>query len=558
MTRAQSDAAVRVIPLGGLGEVGKNITVIEQGDDFIVIDCGITFPREQGVFGVDIVLPDFSWIEENVDRLRAVILTHGHEDHIGALPYLMKLVDVPQVWGTRFTLGLVKAKVDEHGLIGSTDWQEIVPENDPVNIGPFELEFVRVAHSIPDAVAVAVHTSEGTIFHTGDLRLDPSPLDGVQTDLARIAEIGSDGISLYLGDSTNAEIPGHNRSEMSIGGPLRDIVARAPGRVIAACFSSHIHRIQQFCDIAAENGRKVCLLGRSMTRNTNIARNLHYMDVDKGMLVKPQRIGEFDPQELFIICTGSQGEPLAAMSRYAWGSHPFLKIDSLDTVIFSSRTIPGNETSVHRTINELSRVGVHIHHSETDHIHVSGHAASEELKILLQLARPDAVMPVHGEWRHLRAHADLARMVGIDETRIIHGENGAVVELNSGEASLSGEFVTVGQTLVDRNSRVQILDDVLDDRQQLSGEGVLVVVAHGTGDDDIEIIARGLGDHGDLIDDARIAASEALMAAEEQGVTLDDLAEFIETTIVEVFTKKRKRSPLIVPVVLRQEYTSSR
>jgi ribonuclease J len=265
-----SDTVVRVIPLGGIGEIGKNITVVEQGDDILVIDCGLTFPREEGKFGVDIVLPDFTYLLENRDKIRGLVLTHAHEDHIGAVPYLLREVGVPKILATRFTTALVKAKVDEFGLLSATEWVEVVPENDPVQLGPFELEFVRVSHSIPDGMAVAVHTGAGTIFHTGDLKLDPSPLDGVPTDLGHIAEIGSDGVALYMADSTQADVPGHTRSERTLAGPLRDICSRAPGRIVVTCFSSHIHRIQQFLDIAKEEGRQVCILGRSMRSSSSI------------------------------------------------------------------------------------------------------------------------------------------------------------------------------------------------------------------------------------------------------------------------------------------------
>ncbi|MCZ4497116.1 MAG: beta-lactamase domain protein, partial [Thermoleophilia bacterium] len=355
---------VRVIPLGGVGEIGKNITVIECGEDLLILDCGLTFPRDENKFGVDIVLPDFSYLIANQKRIRALILTHAHEDHIGAVPYLLRELKVPQVLATRFTTALVKAKVDEFGLLDATSWVEVAPENDPVNVGPFELEFVRVSHSIPDGMAVAIHTPQGTIFHTGDLKLDPSPLDGRPTDLGHIAEIGSDGVALYMADSTQADVPGHTKSERTLAGPLRDICSKAPGRIIVTCFSSHIHRIQQFLDIAREEGRQVCILGRSMTRNTNIARNLNYMNADGVKLIKPHMVEQLRPEEVIIICTGSQGEPLAALSRFAAGVHPAIKPDASDTVIFSSRTIPGNDTRVHSIQNHLAKVGATLYSSD--------------------------------------------------------------------------------------------------------------------------------------------------------------------------------------------------
>jgi ribonuclease J len=550
MPEAATAPAVRVIPLGGVGEIGKNITVVECGDDLVVVDCGLTFPREEGQFGVDIVLPDFTYLAENVHRIRALVLTHAHEDHIGAVPYLLRELAVPQVLGTRFTLALVKSKVDEFGLLGSTEWVEVVPEADPVQVGCFELEFVRVAHSVPDCVAVATHTPHGTIFHTGDLKLDPSPLDGAATDLGHIAEIGSDGIALYLGDSTQADVPGHTRSERSLAGPLRDICSRAPGRIIATCFSSQIHRMQQFIDIAQEEGRAVCILGRSMNRNANIARNLGYMDADGVELIKPQHVADRDPSSVMVLCTGSQGEPLAALSRFAAGTHPHLRPVPSDTIIFSSRTIPGNENRVHRIQNSLAKVGVYVHGADTAHVHVSGHASSAELLTLLQLARPSTVVPVHGEWRHMRAHAELAKLVGIAEERILLVENGSVIELRDSVARLTDEFVTVGEQLVDRTSNDEILEDVLEERQLASGDGVVVVVAHETSGT-LEVIARGFAEgDGALLDEARSAAEEALDGSSAARLDELELSRLLQEAVEDVVRHRSRRSPLVVPVVL--------
>ena len=541
---------VRVIPLGGVGEIGKNISVIECGDDLIVVDCGLTFPREEGQFGVDIVLPDFSYLAANKHKIRALVLTHAHEDHIGAVPYLLRDIGVPKILGTRYTLALVKSKVDEFGLLSAAEWVEVVPEEDPVTVGPFELEFVRVAHSIPDGVAVATHTPHGTVFHTGDLKLDPSPLDGVPTDLGHIAEIGSDGIALYLADSTQADVPGHTRSERSLAAPLRDVCGKAPGRIIATCFSSHIHRIQQFIDIAQEQGRSVCILGRSMMRNTNIARNLGYLDADGVTFLKPNQLESLDPSQVLVLCTGSQGEPLAALSRYAAGTHHTLKPSSLDTVIFSSRTIPGNDTRVHRIQNALAKVGTSLVSSENAHVHVSGHGSSAELLTLLQLARPTTFAPVHGEWRHMRAHAELARAVGMPNDRVILMENGSVIELHNGQAKLTEEFVTVGEQLVDRGSNDEILEDILEDRQAAGEDGVLVVVAHemsGT----LELISRGfVEDEGGLLDDARSAAEDAIAAAGHHRGDDFELERLIQEAVEELVHKRSRRSPLVVAVAL--------
>ncbi len=541
---------VRVIALGGLGEVGRNITVVEQGDDLIIIDCGISFPREEGHLGADIVLPDVSYLAERQHAIRGLVLTHGHEDHIGAVPYVLRDLEIPAVWATRFTLGLVKAKADEFGLINATQWNEIRPDDDPIQIGPFELEFIRVAHSIPDCVAIAVHTDQGTLVHSADIKLDASPLDGIQTDLGAFAELGSEGVALYMGDSTNADIPGHTKSERSVAGPLRDIFGRSDGRIIACCFSSHIHRLQQFIDIAQEHGRAVCILGRSMTRNTNIARNLGYMDLGGAKLVKPQQIGDIDPDKLLVLCTGSQGEPLAAMSRIAWGTHPHVSPSPDDTFIFSSRTIPGNDIRVHRVINQLSRIGAQIVHSDIAHVHVSGHGASEELKTLLQLIRPTSFMPIHGEWRHMRAHAQLGRMVGIPEESIIITDNGTVVEVRDGAAHATDEFVHVGQHLVDRASNEHILEEVLEDRQQASGDGLLVVVAHRRSGE-LEVIARGVqDDDGLLIDEARAAAETQMSADEGALLPAGELEASVREAVASSVWDATRRSPLVVPIVL--------
>jgi len=541
---------VRVIPLGGIGEIGKNITAIECGDDIVVIDCGLTFPKEEGKFGVDIVLPDFTYLLENKHKIRALVLTHAHEDHIGAVPYFLREVGVPQIMATRLTLALVKAKVDEFGLLSATEWTEVVPENDPVMVGPFELEFVRVAHSVPDGMAVAVHTAAGTIFHTGDLKLDPSPLDGVPTDLGHIAEIGSEGIALYMADSTQADVPGHTRSERTLAGPLRDICSKAPGRIIATCFSSHIHRIQQFIDIASEEGRVVCILGRSMTRNTNIARNLGYMDAKGVHFIKPNQIENHEPSAVMVLCTGSQGEPLAALSRIASGTHHSIRPSTLDTVIFSSRTIPGNDTRVHRIQNHLAKVGARLVSSDNAHVHVSGHGSSAELLTLLQLVRPTSFMPVHGEWRHLRAHAELAKLVGVAEESIILAENGCVIELRNGSARMTEERVTVGAQLVDRTSNDEILEDVLEDRQQASADGVLVIVAHESSGT-LEIISRGfVEDENGLLEAARQAAEDSLVNANDSHLDDLELSKLMQEAVEGVVSTRSRRSPLVVPVVL--------
>ena len=539
-------APVRVIPLGGLGEVGKNVTVVETATTMVLVDCGLTFPREEGMFGVDIVIPDLSYVVERADRLAAVILTHGHEDHIGALPSLLRQVEVPEVLGTRFTLALAKSRADEQGLIGRTSWREVDPDGDPVRVGDIEVEGFRVSHSIPDCMGLALHTSEGTIVHSADIKLDPTPMDGVRTDLTALVEIAADGVALYLGDSTNADIPGTSGSERSVTPQLGSIIQDAPGRVIGSTFSSQIHRIQQFLNMARATDRSVCILGRSMMRNTNIARNLGYLDADGVDIVRPHQLEEIPPDRQLLLSTGSQGEPLAAMSRIAGGTHRHVSPLPDDTVIFSSRTIPGNEVRVHRVVNELSRRGAFIHHDHNSRVHVSGHGYSEELTFVLGIIEPTCFMPIHGEWRHLRAHAGLALATGVDPDNILMGENGRVVELRRGVARLSDERVPVGVHLMDRQSNEDLDDRVLDERQQLSAAGVVVAIARGSGHDvEVELVPRGLATA-----DAASVLARAVEAAETSlagvGVPSEDR---VRTIVEDVIEDQIGTRPLVVPVL---------
>src|SRR5919198_755014 len=437
----------RIIPLGGLGEVGKNMTVYEADGEAVVVDAGLAFPRDEHL-GVDLILPDFSYLRERERPVRAVVLTHGHEDHVGALPYLLREVRVEEVWATRLTLGLVKSKLDEHGLLRAAELREIDPEGGPFVLGPFRIECVRVAHSIPDSVTVVLDTPGGRIVHTGDYKIDHTPVDGIKTDVGRLAEIGNRGVDLLLGDSTNAERPGITPSERVVGEAFRQIIPGLRGRVLVASFASNIHRMQQAVDVAIQCDRKVAVVGRSMRKNINIARNLGYIDVPEDVLVRPHELDEYAPRDVLILCTGSQGEPLSALVRIAYGDHPAVRVEAGDTVIISARPVPGNELRVHDAINQLARNGAEVLHQEIAPVHVSGHGNAEELRTMLGLVRPKTVMPVHGEFRMLAAHARLAREGGVPDERIVLAENGSVVELAEGIARV-GDHIESGVTFVD-------------------------------------------------------------------------------------------------------------
>ena len=547
-------SVVRVIPLGGIGEIGKNMTVVESDDGIVVIDAGIAFPRDE-MLGVDLVLPDFAYLRSKAAEIRAVILTHGHEDHVGGLPYLIREVGVPEVWATRLTLGLIKSKLDEHGLIRAAELREIDPSGGPVRVGPFDAEFVRVTHSIPDAVAVVLHTAEGTIVHTGDVKLDHTPIDGRRTDLARFAAVGERGVALMLGDSTNAERPGSTESEAVVAENLKRIIRDAPGRVIVTSFASHIHRLQEVVDAAVLCGRKVCVVGRSMTKNLNIARNLGYADVPEGTLVRPTALAELEPDEIVILCTGSQGEPLSALTRIAFNDHRSVSVVPGDTVIISAKPVPGNELAVHDTMNQLWRAGATVLHQDIAPVHVSGHGSADELKTLLALIRPVSFMPVHGELRHLVAHGALARAMGVSADCIFVVENGACLELEGGVVR-RGEDVEAGVVFVDGLGIGDIADVVLRDRKQLSADGVLIVVcqlhAAGDGGSEPEVIARGFAPEGaeaeELLAEVQLCAARTLAELGERETKI--VQSHLHDAIAELVYQRARKRPLILPVVV--------
>jgi len=546
----------RIVPLGGLGEVGKNMTVFEADGAIVVVDAGLAFPRDEHL-GVDLVLPDFAYLREREQMVRAVVLTHGHEDHVGALPYLMRELRVPLVIATRLTLALVKSKLDEHGLLRAAELQELMPGDDPVEVGPFRLELVRMAHSIPDAAAVVLETPGGRCVHTGDYKLDHTPVDGQRTDVGRLAEIGSSGVDLLLGDSTNAERPGVTESERVVGEAFAQIFPRREGRILVSSFASNVHRMQQAANVGVECGRKVAFVGRSMRKNANIARNLGYMDVPEDAILRPNELAELPRGEQLILCTGSQGEPMSAMTRIAYNDHPAVSVEAGDTVIISAKPIPGNELRVHDAINRLAKMGAEVLHEDNAPVHVSGHGKAEELRTIIGLVRPRAVMPVHGEFRMLAAHAQIARDGGVPDDRIVLAENGSVVELRDGVPRIVDE-VEAGVTFVDGLGVGDVHDVALRDRRKLAEDGVLIVVATLAAQDggDLtaspELIARGFGEQAEpLLDELREEADRVLRELIADDVTeIKLLQEHLHDALGGIVYDRTRRRPMVLPVIV--------
>jgi ribonuclease J len=546
--------ALHIVPLGGLGEVGKNMTAYEIGGEIVVVDAGLAFPRDEHL-GVDLILPDFSYLRDRADRVRAVVLTHAHEDHVGALPYLLREVRVRDVWGTRLTLGLVQPKLDEHGLLHAAELKEARPEDGAVEIGPFRVEFVRMAHSVPDTVAVVLECEAGRVLHTGDYKLDHTPVDGLKTDVGKLAEIGNRGVDLLLGDSTNAERPGVTGSERLVGEAFRQIIPVRQGRVLVACFASNVHRMQQAVDVAIESRRKVCVIGRSMRKNLNIARNLGYLEAPDDTFIRPPELAELPPHEVLILCTGSQGEPLSALTRVAYNDHPTVFVERGDTVIVSAKPVPGNELRVHDTINRLAKSGAEVLHQEIAPVHVSGHGNSEELRTILGLVRPKAVMPIHGEFRMLAAHAQLARESGVPADSIVIAENGSVVELERGRPPRIVGEVETGVTFVDGLGVGDVRDVALRDRRHLSEDGILILVAtlslNGARSGPPELIARGFGDVGPLLEEMRQEATEVLEDCIRQDISeIKLLQEHLHDALGQLVYDRTGRRPMILPVIV--------
>jgi len=546
--------ALRIIPLGGLGEVGKNLTVFESNGEIIVVDSGLAFPRDEHL-GVDLVLPDFAYLRERADRVRAVLLTHAHEDHVGSLPYLMREVKVPEVWGTRLTLGLLQPKLDEHGLLHATELKEARPEDGPVQIGRFRAEFIRMAHSVPDTVAIVLEVGNLRVLHTGDYKIDHTPVDGLRTDVGRLAEVGNRGVDLMLGDSTNAERPGVTGSERLVGEAFRQIIPVREGRVLIASFASNVHRMQQAVDVAIETGRKVCVVGRSMRKNVNIARNLGYLEAPDDAFIQPKELAALPPHEALVLCTGSQGEPLSALTRIAYNDHPTVSVERGDTVILSAKPVPGNELRVHDTINNLAKSGAEVLHQEIANVHVSGHGNAEELRTVLGLVRPKAVMPVHGEFRMLAAHAQLARDSGVPADSIVLAENGSVVELDEQGVRIV-DRVDTGVTFVDGLGVGDVRDVAIRDRRHLSEHGILIVVATVSANGarlsaPPELIVRGFGDSEPLLDELRDEAADVLDKCLDENVTeIKLLQEHLHDGLAQLVYDRTGRRPMILPVIV--------
>jgi len=546
---------VRVMMLGGLNEIGKNLAVIEYEDDMIIIDCGLAFPDED-MLGVDLVIPDFSYLEKNVDKIRGILLTHGHEDHIGSLPYLLKMINVP-VYGTRLTLGILENKLAEHRLLGERELVT-VEAGATVKLGVFKCEFIRANHSIADACMIAVRTPVGIILHTGDFKLDVSPIGGEMMDLTRIGEYGREGILLLMCESTNAENPGFTPSERKVGASLDHIfMTNTDKRIIISTFSSNVHRVQQIVNSSIKFGRKVAITGRSMVNVVGAAVRLGYMDVPQGALIDISEIGRYPQDKLTIITTGSQGEPMSALYRMAFSDHSQVELTPKDLVVLSSHAIPGNEKLVSRIINEMYRRGVSVYHDEAV-VHVSGHACQEELKLIHALTKPKYFMPIHGEYHHLMQHKELAEYMGMEANHIFVMDNGQVLELDKKSAKKNGT-VPSGKVLVDGYGVGDVGNVVLRDRRHLAQDGLIVAVAtidiaEGTIISGPDLISRGfvyVRESEELMDDVREYVRSILQDSLDRGITeWTQLKGNVKDGLSKYLYSKTKRKPMILPVIM--------
>lgn len=546
---------LRLIPLGGLGEVGKNMMVVEYGSDIILIDAGLMFPDEE-MFGVDLVIPDTSYLNDKKQNIRGIFVTHGHEDHTGSLPYILPILDFPPIYATRLTQGLINVKLKEHRQLDKATVNVVAP-GDRVTVGVYEVEIVRVNHSVPDAVALAVHTPLGTVVHTGDYKFDHTPVNGEPADFGTLARLGNEGVLVMMGDSTRIESPGYTPSERVINDSFDKLFANAPGRIIIATFASLLSRVQQVIDTAERYERRVALVGRSMLNNVQMALDLGYLRMPPGMLIRAEDIKQFSPEQVVLICTGSQGEPTSALTRIANQDHRLVRIQSGDTVILSATPVPGNERMVNRTINNLFRQGAEVYYQAIANVHVSGHAAQEEQKLMLSLLRPRFFLPVHGEYRQLVLHAKLAYSLGMPEDHILVAEDGDLIEATGDEFKLVGH-ITCGNVFVDGLGVGDIGQIVLRDRQVLAQDGILMVVL--TVDKETgqplagpDIVSRGfvyMRDAEELLESAKEHVLESFIGLNGHASDWSFVKDKIRHTLSEFLYDQTHRRPMILPVVM--------
>jgi ribonuclease J len=553
-----STSTLRVLPLGGLGEIGKNMMVVEYEDRIVVVDTGLRFPTAD-MLGIDLVLPDFAYLRERAEDIEAIVITHGHEDHLGALPWVLRELDkgkgIP-VLGGPLTIAMARSKLDEHNL-REVDLEDVAP-GEQIDLGPFSIELIHMTHSIPDSCAVAVGTELGTVLLTGDYKFDQTPVDGPPADVSRLAELGSEGILLLCGDSTNADRPGFSPSEREVGPHLEEVFSRAEGRIVVTSFASNIHRVQQVIDAAATLGRKVALVGRSMRKNVNIGRSLGHIEVPEGMLIQPHEVEDWPDHRVVVISTGSQGEPLSALRRMAYNDHRQITLRSGDTVVFSATPIPGNERAVNETVDRLYHIGCNVITPRDAPIHASGHGFAEELKLMLNLVRPRYVMPIHGDHKRIHLHAQLADAVGIDPEAVFQLENGLPLEIDASGARV-GERQVAGMIFVDGVDIGDPADVALRDRRMLSADGIFIVVAtvsEQTGESVVppEVIFRGvpfIEQADELVSDIRQEVERSLTVAAREGVReIDLLQQALHDDLATFVYERLRRRPMVLPVVV--------
>ena len=551
---SENDLRIHLIPLGGLGEIGKNMLAIRYQDTIVVIDAGLMFPEEE-LLGIDIVIPDITYLIENKEKVKAILLTHGHEDHVGALPYVLKELSVP-IYGSKLTLGLVEAKLKDYNLENVK--YNVIRPREMIKIDQLEIEFFRVSHSIPDSMGIAIHTPLGVIMHTGDIKLDQTPVDGEVVDFRKMAELGEKGVLVMMGDSTNADRSGFTMSEKIVGNTFMELFAKCEGRIIATTFASNVHRIQQVITTAEKYDRKVAVIGRSMVNNVRIASELGYMNIPENTMIEIEDINKYADNQIVIVTTGSQGEPMSALTRMATGDHRWVSIQPGDTVIISANPIPGNEKLVAKTVDLLFKQGAEVIYERGMGVHVSGHAAEEELKIILNLIRPKYFIPVHGEYRHLMKHAKIAESLGIDKSRIFVAENGQVIELDNKKGGFAGK-VTAGKVLIDGLGVGDVGNIVLRDRKQLSQDGIMIVVVTiEKGQAGVvagpDIVTRGfvyVRESEQLIEDAKQKVREALDVCTKKNITeWAVIKSQVRDKLGKHLFEKTGRRPMILPIIM--------